>query len=74
MAKKASPSNGHKQKVGSAYKREISYAPGTTSPRSGQYAVRRDSIHGEVLPPAGPSNIIVRTANPLPAPKSVESQ
>lgn len=27
-----------------------------------------------LLPPPGPSNIIVRTANPLPAPKSVESQ
>lgn len=27
-----------------------------------------------VLPPAGPSNIIVRTASPLPAPRDVESQ
>jgi hypothetical protein len=26
------------------------------------------------FPPPGPSNIIVRTANPLPAPKSVDSQ
>jgi hypothetical protein len=26
------------------------------------------------LPPPGPSNIIVRTANPLPAPRNIESQ
>jgi hypothetical protein len=27
-----------------------------------------------ILPPSGPSNIIVRTANPLPVPKDVDSQ
>jgi hypothetical protein len=46
---------------------------GKTAPARGQYA-ERSTRRGVSLPPEGPSNIIVRTANPLPAPKTVDSQ
>lgn len=38
-----------------------------------QYAIRR-TRDGSLLPPPGPSNIIIRTPNPLPPPRNVESQ
>lgn len=41
--------------------------------RTGQWAVRRSSA-GQIMPPPGPSNIIIVTANPLPPPKDVDSQ
>jgi hypothetical protein len=37
-------------------------APSTVNPKPGQ------------LPPPGPSNIVIRTPNPLPPPRTVQSQ
>ncbi len=39
----------------------------------GQYSVRRSKDDAR-MPSPGPSNIIVRTPNPLPPPRDVESQ
>ncbi len=41
---------------------------------SQQKSVSKASKRYSLLPPSGPSNIIVRTASPLPAPQNVESQ
>ena len=54
-------------------KEPSAYKQGQVAQSSKQYAVYH-SADGHVLPPPGPSNIIVRTANPLPAPKDVKSQ
>lgn len=71
MAKK-DPANPHKNLA-----RETSASkPGQvvrSNDRTGHWAVRRSSA-GQIMPPPGPSNIIIVTASPLPPPKNVDSQ
>jgi hypothetical protein len=68
MAKRT-PSISHK----GVARESPSYKNGQAAKPGHRYAVHR-STPGRFMPPPGPSNIIVVTPNPLPAPKDVDSQ
>lgn len=65
MAKSTSAKQPFPAKHGSAVKRDRT---------TGQFMDQKGAQHAKRMPPRGPSNLIVRSSNPLPLPKDTASQ